>query len=278
MIKLVSLYSGSSGNCIFLSDGQTSILVDAGISGRRIEAALKDANERPENLNAIIVTHEHSDHASGIGVMARRYKTPLFATAGTWSALSGTLAKIAPEQINVITAGLSFNLGSMEIEPFTIPHDAAEPVAYSIYSENRKITIATDIGHMNLQLLKKLEGSHMLLLESNHDVNMLKMGRYPWPLKQRILGNNGHLCNDMAGKVVTHLARNGTRCILLGHLSQENNFPELAYQTSLNALAEQSFIPSEHFHLEVARRDCSSSIFWMDGDRIWSEPRLKRQT
>ncbi len=271
MIKLVSLFSGSSGNCIFLSDGETRLLIDAGLSGKRIEAALADVGEKPADLRGILVTHEHSDHTGGIGVMARRYRLPIHASHGTWDALGSIPGKLKPEQICRFTPGERFRIGRIEVEPFLIPHDAAQPVGYSFYIEARKVTVATDLGHMNRTLLRNLEGSDVLLLESNHDINMLKMGRYPWPLKQRILGDHGHLCNDMAGKVVAHLVQNGAKCVLLGHLSQENNFPELAYQTTVNALAEKDLRPGEGFHLEVAERDRTSSIVWMDGERVWLE-------
>lgn len=272
MIKLASLFSGSSGNCIFLSDGDTRLLVDAGLSGKRIEAALSALGECPSDLKAILVTHEHSDHTMGVGVLARRYKVPIYASNGTWDAMGTWPGKLAPGQQCRFVPGDRFSIGQMEIEPFPIPHDAAEPVGYSFRIQNRKITVATDLGHMSRTLLNNLEGSDVLLLESNHDISMLKMGRYPWPLKQRILGDRGHLCNEMAGKVVAHLVANGARCILLGHLSHENNFPELAWQTAANALAEKNLIPGEGFHLEVARRDRTSSIVWVDGDRIWCEP------
>ena len=272
MIKLVSLFSGSSGNCLFLSDGETRILLDAGLSGKRIEAALSALGEHPSDLRAILVTHEHSDHTMGIGVLSRRYKIPIYASSGTWEAMGTFPGKLAPGQQCRFLPGERFRIGGMEIEPFPIPHDAAEPVGYSFHMQDRKITVATDLGHMNRALLRNLEGSDVLLLESNHDISMLKMGRYPWPLKQRILGDRGHLCNDMAGKVVAHLVANGARCVLLGHLSHENNFPELAWQTAANALAEKNLIPGEGFHLEVARRDRTSSIVWVDGDRVWCEP------
>ena len=272
MIKLVSLFSGSSGNCIFLSNGITRILIDAGLSGKRIESALAEVGERPADLSAILVTHEHSDHTMGIGVIARRYKIPIHASNGTWEALGKVPGKLGPDQKCIFVPGERFRIGEVEVEPFTIPHDAAEPVGYSFYLENRKVTVATDLGHMNRTLLRNLEGSDLVLLESNHDIEMLKMGRYPWPLKQRILGDHGHLCNDMAGKVVAHLVQNGTKGVLLGHLSHENNFPELAWQTAANALAEKNLTPGEGFHMEVARRDRTSSIVWMEGDRAWSEP------
>ena len=271
MMKLVSLFSGSSGNCIFFSDGDTRLLIDAGVSGKRIEGALKEIGEPPAGLSAILVTHEHSDHTSGIGVLARRYKIPIHASHGTWAALGTLPGKLQPQQQVAFVPGERFDIGNITVAPFPIPHDAAEPVGYSFYARNRKVTVATDLGHMNRALLQSLEGSDAVLIESNHDISMLKMGSYPWPLKQRILGDHGHLCNDMAGKVVAHLVQNGTRCILLGHLSKENNFPELAFQTTLNALAEKDLIPGESFHLEVARRDRISSIVWLDESRVWLE-------
>jgi phosphoribosyl 1,2-cyclic phosphodiesterase len=271
MMKLVSLFSGSSGNAIFFSDGETRVLIDAGVSGKRIEAALKEIGEPPAGLNAILVTHEHSDHTSGIGVLARRYKIPIHASHGTWDALGSLPGKLLPDQQKRFVPGEPFKIGGITVEPFPIPHDAAEPVDYSLLAKTRKITVATDLGHMNRTLLRSLEGSDVVLLESNHDIGMLRMGRYPWPLKQRILGEHGHLCNDMAGKVVAHLVQQGTRCILLGHLSKENNFPELAFQTTCNALAEKNLTPGEQFFLEVAGRDRTSSIVWMDGERVWLE-------
>jgi len=272
MIKLVSLFSGSSGNSIFLSSGNTRILIDAGLSGKRIEKALSEAGEQPANLDAVLVTHEHSDHTMGIGVLARRYHIPVYTAQGTWLALSAMTGKMKEEQRCVIVPGKSFLIGDITVEPFTIPHDAAEPVGFTFYIENKKISISTDIGHMTKTILNQLLGSHIVLLESNHDINMLKMGKYPWPLKQRILGENGHLDNDMAGKVVAHLVQNGTRCILLGHLSKENNFPELAWQTAVMALAEKNLTPGEDVMMEVVLRDRASSIVWASKERIWLEP------
>lgn len=271
MIKLVSLFSGSSGNCVFLSDSKTRVLIDAGLSGKRIEKALADAGESPNGIQAILLTHEHSDHTMGMGILARRYKIPVYASQGTWDGMGTLPGKLDEAFRKVILPKERFLVGDITIEPFTIPHDAQEPVGYSFFLQNKKVTVATDLGHMNRTLLTQLEGSDIVLLESNHDVEMLRMGRYPWPLKQRILGQHGHLSNDMAGKVVAHLVQNGTKCVLLGHLSKENNFPELAWQTASNALAEKSLRPGEGFFMEVALRDRTSSIVWADEDRVWLE-------
>ena len=264
MIKLASLFSGSSGNCIFISDGETRFLVDAGLSGKTIEAAMETVGEKLADLNGILITHEHGDHTKGAGILSRRYKIPIYANTGTWSSIGTQLGKIAPDLRRVFVTGESFFVGNVEISPFPIPHDAKEPVGYNFFVNKRKITVATDIGHMNNALLARLANSDMILLESNHDIEMLKVGPYPWPLKQRILSEHGHLCNDMAGKVVAYLAENGTKCFLLGHLSHENNFPELALQTTCNALNEKNIKPGMDVFVEVAHRDRVSRILFMD--------------
>lgn len=263
MIKVCSLFSGSSGNCIFVSYNGTSILIDAGVSGRRIEEALNSIGESFDKIAGIFITHEHSDHISGAGILSRRYKLPIYANPDTWKAMRPFMGKLPPENIRYIEVGEGFTIGDIEIKSFSIPHDAVRPVGYNLFVNGKKLTIATDIGHMTKELLSYLEKSDMILLESNHDIEMLKTGRYPWPLKQRILGENGHLCNEMAGKTVAYLAENGTKLFLLGHLSQENNFPELAYQTVCNCLMEKKISPTEDIYLEVALRDRVSKVIYV---------------
>lgn len=263
MVKVCSLFSGSSGNCIFISHNDTALLIDAGVSGRRIEEALKSIGESFERIAGIFITHEHSDHISGAGILARRYKVPIYANEKTWAAMRPFMGKLTPDCIRYINVGETVAVGDIEVKPFQIPHDAACPVGYNFFIHGKKVTIATDIGHMNKDLLGHLTKSDMILLESNHDIEMLKTGRYPWPLKQRILGEYGHLCNDMAGEVVAYLAQNGTKSFLLGHLSKENNFPELAYQTVCNALKEKCINPQKDIYLEVALRDRVSKVLYI---------------
>lgn len=260
MIKVCSLFSGSSGNCIFVSYNETAILIDAGVSGKRIEAALEGIGESFDKIAGIFITHEHSDHISGAGILSRRYKIPIYANPITWAAMRPFMGKLSPDNIRHIAVGEITAIGDISVRPFSIPHDAACPVGYNIFVDGKKLTIATDIGHMDSELLANLEKSDMILLESNHDIEMLRTGRYPWPLKQRILGDHGHLCNEMAGKVVAHLAQCGTKRFLLGHLSQENNFPELAYRTVCNALMEKKINPTKDVYLEVALRDRASNV------------------
>ncbi len=263
MIKVCSLFSGSSGNCIFVSCNDTAILVDAGVSGKRIESALEGIGESFEKIAGIFITHEHSDHISGAGILSRRYKIPIYANPDTWTAMRPFLGKLNSELIRHIEVGEITTVGDISIRPFQIPHDAICPVGYNIFVDGKKLTIATDIGHMDKELIANLEQSDMILLESNHDIEMLRTGRYPWPLKQRILGDHGHLCNEMAGKIVAHLAQCGTKRFLLGHLSQENNFPELAYRTVCNALMEKQINPVKDVYLEVALRDRASNVMYI---------------
>lgn len=261
MIKFCSLFSGSSGNSIFVSVGDTKILIDAGLSGKRITKALASIGESPLELSAILISHEHSDHVKGAGILSRRYNIPLYANEGTWESMKDLIGPVALENVGVFSTGFNFEIDEMCIRSFSIPHDAAEPVGFNIFARNKKITVATDIGHVSKELVDYLEMSELILIESNHDTEMLKIGSYPWPLKKRISGGMGHLSNDMAGKLVSHLAGKGTSRFLLGHLSRENNFPELAYQTVYNAICENKLEVGRDITLEVASRDSVSRVF-----------------
>ena len=255
MIKFCSLYSGSSGNAIFISDGKTKILIDTGLSGKRIFEALATIGEKPSELSAVLVSHEHSDHIRGVGIVSRKVDVPIYANQSTWEAMEQSIGPVNLKNKMYFDTGKEFEIGNIVIKAFPIPHDAAEPVGFNFFIGNRKITTATDIGHMNRELLSHIEGSDLLLIESNHDVEMLKVGPYPWSLKKRILGDLGHLSNEMAGKVVAYLAEKGTRNFLLGHLSRENNFPELAYETVRNILREKNIDIEKDIRLSVALRD-----------------------
>lgn len=232
MIKFVSLVSGSSGNSTFVSDGRTNILIDCGMSGKALEKSLESIGEKASDISALLITHEHIDHVKGAGVISRKYGIPIYATAGTHMAME--IGKIKDECRFVIDG--EFEVGSIGIKAFSIPHDAAEPVGYSLFSGGEKVSVATDIGHMSDRLIDSIMGSGRVLLEANHDIEMLRLGSYPYQLKQRILGDNGHLSNDTAAETAVRLAEGGTRAIMLGHLSNENNYPQIAYNTVLNRL------------------------------------------
>jgi len=255
MIKFCSLFSGSSGNAIFVGTEDTRLLIDAGLSGKRIIQALHAIGEDPSRLDAILVTHEHSDHIKGAGIVSRRFRIPIYASGGTWEAMEESLGPLGRGNCKCFCTGEGFEVGDISIKAFPIPHDAAEPVGFNFFIRNRKLTIATDIGHMNMKLLENFDQSDLIMLESNHDLEMLKAGPYPWVLKQRIMSDTGHLSNENAGKVAAYMAGRGTTRFLLGHLSRENNFPQLAYQTVLNALQEKGIQPGRDVYLDVMLRD-----------------------
>ncbi|HRX41503.1 MAG TPA: MBL fold metallo-hydrolase [Clostridia bacterium] len=263
MFRFCSLFSGSNGNALFVTDGKTRILVDAGVSGIRIQNALVSIGENPASLDAILVTHEHSDHSNSVGILSRRYNVPIYATRGTWGSMIGFIGNVNEANIIYIVPGKPFRFGEIEIHPFRIPHDAADPVGYSFFCEGRKLTIATDIGHMNDELLMNIRNSDLLMLESNHDLEMLENGPYPYILKRRIKSDHGHLCNSVAGETIAQLALEGVRKFIIGHLSGENNNPELAYQTVCTCIESIGFRLGDDIELHVAERGITSRVFYI---------------
>jgi len=255
MIRFCSLYSGSSGNSMFIASGETKLLADAGLSAKKIISALNSIGEDPSELSAILVSHEHSDHIKGAGVLSRKFNLPIYASEGTWREMERLIGDVDDRNRRVIMPCVPFTIGGIQVTAFPIPHDAADPVGFCFEAEGKKVTIATDIGSINTDLLNYFEDSDLLLLESNHDVEMLKAGPYSWELKQRIASSRGHLSNEAAGEVVAYMAQKGTKCFLLGHLSRENNFPELAYQTVCNALTAKCLEVGTDVTVEIAFRD-----------------------
>ena len=260
MIKCCSLFSGSSGNAIFIEGSGTKILVDAGVSGRKIENNLASIGASLTEIDAILVSHEHSDHVCSVGYLSKKYNIPVFASELTWHGMESQISKISPDNRFSFHPDHWFEIGQLDILPFKIPHDANEPCGFSILGEGKKVTIATDIGHMNNYLIENMMSSDMLLIEANHDVEMLKCGKYPWSLKCRILGDTGHLCNEAAAKSITYLVNSGMKKFFLGHLSASNNFPELAYQTVHSSLAEIGVTPGDEIFVEVAPRNQCSKV------------------
>jgi phosphoribosyl 1,2-cyclic phosphodiesterase len=256
-ISFCPVASGSSGNCIYLSYGDTKILIDAGLSGKRIEAGLNSFNRSCAELDALLITHEHSDHIKGAGILSRRYDIPVFATEGTWAALDkySMIGEIAAKNRRYVYREENLYLNDICIHPFAIPHDAADPVGYSVFGGGYKAVVATDIGHVSDDVINNIQKADILLLESNHDVDMVKNGSYPYPLKKRILGNNGHLSNVTAGEVLKDNISDRLKHVFLGHLSNENNTPAKAYETVFNILAESDIPVNKNFHLHLAERD-----------------------
>ena len=259
MFNFCSLYSGSSGNCLFVETDNTKLLIDAGVSLKKIEEGLNNMNIDPSSLDGILVTHEHSDHIKSLGSLSKKFDLPVFANKQTFDAMPKQVEKISDKNINKFNVNEKFCINDLEVNPFSIHHDAVNPCGFNFVNKNKKISIATDIGHMDNEILKKLEGSSFILLESNYDPEVLKYTKYPFLLKQRIAGPNGHLSNNMAGKVINYLINNGLSTAMLGHLSKESNFPALAYQTVADEIISSGTDISK-INLSVASRDTVGDI------------------
>lgn len=231
-MRLCSIASGSSGNCIYVGSDATHLLVDAGISGKKVEAGLRELELTGADIDAILITHEHSDHVAGLGILCRKYGIPVYASKGTVQAIKQGLSKNAIDDslFHEIEADKKVIIKDVTVSPMRVSHDAAEPVAYRIGYEGKKVAICTDLGYYNDYTVECLKGMDALLIEANHDVNMLQVGPYPYYLKQRILGNKGHLSNENSGRLINSILHDRLKAIVLGHLSKENNLPELAFE------------------------------------------------
>lgn len=232
-MRLCPIASGSSGNCIYVGTDNTHILIDAGISGIRVKNGVNSLGLDMSDIDAVLVTHEHRDHIGGLGVLARKYHFPIYATQKTIEAIKNAkdLGKIDTELYHCIQKDQIFALGDFEINPINISHDAADPCAYRLEAGDKKAAVMTDLGYYDEYISNALKGLDAVLIEANHDVNMLQVGPYPYPLKQRILSNHGHLSNEASGRLISEILHDNVKSVYLGHLSKENNLPELAYET-----------------------------------------------
>lgn len=260
-MKLCSIASGSSGNCIYVGSNNTNLLVDAGISMKRIENGLNDIDINLDTIQGILVTHEHSDHIAALGYLARKYGTPIYATYETVMAIKNikSTANISDDLFHYVKPDEPFMINDISIEPFSTSHDASNPVCYTLQAEDNKVGVATDLGMYDEYIISKLQDSDILMLEANHDVNMLMVGKYPYFLKQRILGNRGHLSNDTCADLISRLLNHRMRYVFLAHLSKENNYEELAYETVCCELTSRGVDFSE-LNLSVAHRECPSRM------------------
>ena len=260
-LRFAPLFSGSSGNSIYAGCDGGHLLVDAGVSCARVVAELRRIGVGPAQLSGVLVTHEHIDHIRGVGVLSRKFDLPVFATEGTWAAMEEKLGGVSLKNVRVLEPMQDFYLGGMDVMAFGIPHDAAQPVGYTITLGGARLSVATDIGCVRESWLSVAAGSDAVVLESNYDPDMLRAGPYPYALKQRILGRRGHLANDDAGRAAVALAQGGARQIVLGHLSKENNFPELAEKSCALALEGEGVRLGEDVSLCVAQRDGLTGMF-----------------
>ena len=240
MMKICSIASSSSGNCIYIGTTSTHILIDAGISGKRLKAGLDVIGLEPEMIDGILITHEHSDHIKGLGVVSRKYNIPVYATELTWRKIisSGLTGDINENLFRRITPDTDFLIKDLLIHPFKTSHDAVQPVCYTFTKDKKKISVATDLGCYDSYIKEKIMNSDLIFIEANHDIEMLKNGNYPYYLKKRILSDKGHLSNEMSGRLISEVLNNNLQYIVLGHLSKENNHPRLAHDSVRSELTE----------------------------------------
>ncbi|MDO5553095.1 MAG: MBL fold metallo-hydrolase [Planctomycetia bacterium] len=264
-IHFCPLCSGSSGNATYVASGKTSLLIDCGRSGRHLSRCLAEIGVELESISAVLLTHEHTDHIQAISVLARSLGIPIYASVGTWFAImkKGKAEKIDKRCIKVFESNgalFPLDLGDLEVSFFPVPHDAKDPVGYRVSNGSTAVAIATDTGHITSEMRRSLRGVPLVLLEANHDVEMLKRGPYTAVLKRRVLSDVGHLSNDNAGLLATELATTGTKRIYLGHLSKENNRPELAWNTVASVLKANSLDPRSDVEVLMTRRDEPSRL------------------
>ncbi|MCI6714052.1 MAG: MBL fold metallo-hydrolase [Lachnospiraceae bacterium] len=262
-MRLCSIASGSSGNCVYVGSDTTHLLIDVGISGKRTEAGLKELGLKMSDIDGIFITHEHADHISGLGVLSRKYGVPIYATQGTIEGIRNTtsVGEIDEGLFQIIKPDEKCIVKDLSLYPMHTSHDAADPVAYRISHGSQKIGIITDLGCYTDYTVECLKDLDVLYLEANHDVHMLQVGPYPYYLKQRILGERGHLSNESAGKLLSRLLHDKLQAIVLGHLSKENNLPELAYESvRVEVTMSDTKYDGNDFPLYVAKRSEVSDI------------------
>src|SRR5699024_2154692 len=233
------LASGSTGNAFFIQSEKEKLLVDAGLSGKQMDNLFNKINVDPTKLSGILVTHEHSDHIKGLGVIARKYRLPIYANEKTWQAMENKIGKISLDQKFLFGMEEVKTFGDMDVESFGVSHDAADPMFYVFHHEGKKVALVTDLGYVSERIKKTIEKADAYIFEANHDVEMLRMGRYPWSIKRRILGDSGHVSNEDSGFALADIVDNNTERIYLAHLSMDNNMKDLARMSVGNILTER---------------------------------------
>ena len=243
------LASGSTGNATFVETENHSFLVDAGFSGKQMEALFQQIDRDIKNLSGIFVTHEHSDHIKGVGIIARKYKLPIYANEKTWKAMDKSIGDIPTEQKFIFGMETVKSFGSLDIESFGVSHDAAEPMFYIFHHEGKKLVLITDTGYVSERMKGTISNADAYLFESNHDVSMLRMGRYPWNTKRRILSDVGHVSNEDAALAMSDVIGDHTKRIYLAHLSLDNNMKDLARMAVTQTLESKGMVVGEQFSL-----------------------------
>lgn len=259
-MKYLSLASGSSGNCHYIEKHGTKILVDVGLSGKAAEQGLSFHGLDLSKVQAIFITHEHADHIKGAGIVSRRYDIPIYATKGTWQAIGDSLGKIKEKNCRIFEKNTAADFGDLRLFPFETSHDAKDPCGFLFTDGQQKLAIATDLGCVTSRVEHAVLSSDLVVLEANHDVEMLKMGSYPYHLKRRVLSDCGHLSNETAGEFAVDLVCSGTKAILLAHLSGENNHPLLAYETVASRMKISLIRVQKDIRLSVLERGRPSNL------------------
>ena len=253
MLELCTLASGSSGNSLLVTDGRTHVLVDAGISCRRICTGLKELGVEPTELAGVLITHEHSDHISGLTTLTKQLRLPVYASPGTGRQLCYRIAFLE-ELLRPVAPGEGFSVGGLAIESFPTSHDAAESVGYALSAGGRKAAVVTDLGYGTGAVLRGIRGADLLVAEANHDVEWVQSGPYPYHLKARILGDRGHLSNEAGAELAWTAVEGGARTVVLAHLSHENNTPARAHEVVRGVLERRGAAVGRDVALEVAPR------------------------
>ncbi|MEJ9281958.1 MBL fold metallo-hydrolase [Ureibacillus thermosphaericus] len=243
------LASGSTGNAIYVETDEHAFLVDVGLSGKKMEQLFAKIGRDMKNLSGILVTHEHSDHIKGLGVVARKYKLPIYANEKTWRAMEEHVGNIPLDQRFLFNMESVQSFGSLDIESFAVSHDAVDPMFYVFHENGRKLVIITDTGYVSDRMKGIIRGADAFVFESNHDINMLQMGKYPWSIKRRILSDVGHVSNEDAAVAISEVVEAKPTHVYLSHLSKENNMKELARMTVKQILESYGIKEGEFLHL-----------------------------
>lgn len=262
-MRMMSIASGSSGNCIYIGSDNTHILIDDGISRKRVVEGLNSIGLDVSDLSAIFVTHEHSDHIDGLGVLLRKNEVPVYASAGTIQGIkcSSKMKDVDESLFHIVEKDSDTIINDLKIHAFGVYHDANQPFAYTVCNGDKKMGVITDLGHFDDYIVNNLQGMNSILIESNHDIKMLEAGKYPYYLKRRILGEKGHLSNEASGRLLNCLLNDKMEAVLLGHLSHENNYAELAYETvRLEVNLGENDYKADDFNIKVANRDKPSDL------------------
>lgn len=254
------LASGSTGNVTYLETNHHRILIDAGLSGKKIAGLMSKINRSLADVEAIFVTHEHSDHCHGVGVLARRYGMAVYANEGTWQAMANKVGKIPEEQKFLLAPNSVKTFGDMDIESFSVSHDAAQPQFYQVHHNNKTFCVLTDTGYVSDRVAGTIRDADAYLMECNHDTEMLRMGPYSWPLKQRILGDEGHLSNEEGADALMDVVGRRTKEVFLGHRSQHNNMRLLAHLTVASMMKQHDFGVDQDFQLVDAEPEQPSKL------------------